>query len=302
MRLLITGAGGQLGHDLLRLATGGPGTARPPQAREVTALTRAEFDITDADRVEATVGEWAAAAPADRAVVINAAAYTAVDAAEDDTERAYAVNATGPANLARSCARHGAGLVQVSTDYVFAGDGHTPYEVTDATAPASVYGASKLAGEQATRQLCPRSWVVRTAWLYGGAGPNFVKTIARLERERETIDVVDDQRGSPTWSADLAAGLLALAGSAVEPGIYHCTNSGETTWYGLARAIFAELGADPERVRPTTSDRFPRPAPRPAYSVLSPSAWLRAGLPPMPPWRQSLHAAFLAAGPALRTA
>ncbi|MBI1757726.1 MAG: dTDP-4-dehydrorhamnose reductase [Actinobacteria bacterium] len=290
--VLVTGAGGQLGSDVLGVAAGWC---------EVLGVTRAELDIADADQTDQVVGGWAAHRTGSaRLVVVNTAAYTAVDAAETDRDRAYAVNATGPANLARSCARHGAWLVQVSTDYVFAGDASTPYEVTAPTAPAGVYGETKLAGERAVRELCPRSWVVRTAWVYGATGGNFVKTMARLERERETVDVVDDQRGSPTWSAELARGLLALAASDAAAGIYHCTSAGETTWYGLARAVFAELGADPDRVRPTTSDRSPRPAPRPAYSVLSGAAWRDAGLPMLPGWRDGLRTAFRTVGEALR--
>jgi dTDP-4-dehydrorhamnose reductase len=141
---------------------------------------------------------------------------------------------------------------------------------------------------------------VRTAWVYGATGANFVKTMARLERERETVSVVDDQCGSPTWSRDLARGLFALTREQAPPGTYHCTGSGETTWYGFTRAIFEELGADPERVRPTTTDAFPRPAPRPAYSVLGTGAWSAAGLPAMPPWREALTQAFRLSGPALR--
>jgi dTDP-4-dehydrorhamnose reductase len=192
-------------------------------------------------------------------------------------------------------------LVHVSTDYVFAGDATAPYEVDAQVAPRSAYGRSKLAGERAVRELLPdASYVVRTAWVYGAAGGNFVKTVARLEHSRDTIEVVDDQHGSPTWSADLAGGLVALARSAAPPGVYHCTNGGATTWYGLTRAVFEELGADPDRVRPTSTDRFPRPAPRPAYSVLSSAGWVAAGLPALPDWRDALARAFAEVGPALR--
>jgi len=290
-RFLVTGAGGQLGADLLRVLAGPP--------HEVVGLTRAELDVTSAAAVEKAVVD------ARPDVVLNAAAYTAVDAAETDEAAALAVNAEGPANLARVCALHGGQLVHVSTDYVFAGDATTPYEVGAATGPRSAYGRTKLAGERAVRELLPeRSWVVRTAWVYGETGGNFVKTMARLARERDTLDVVDDQHGSPTWSRDLAAGLVALAaatqapdgGVAPAPGTYHCTNSGSTTWYGLARAVFAEIGADPERVRPTGTGAVPRPAPRPAYSVLSDASWRAAGLPPARPWRDALHAAFTEVG------
>jgi dTDP-4-dehydrorhamnose reductase len=253
--------------------------------------------VTSAAAVEQAVVDAAAD------VVLNAAAYTAVDAAEADEATALAVNAEGPANLARVCALHGGRLVHVSTDYVFAGDATTPYEVGAPTGPRSAYGRTKLAGERAVRELLPeRSWVVRTAWVYGESGGNFVKTMVRLAGERDILDVVDDQHGSPTWSRDLAAGLVALAtatqapGSGPSTGTYHCTNSGGTTWYGLARAVFAEIGADPERVRPTSTDAVPRPAPRPAYSVLSDASWRAAGLPPARPWREALHAAFAEVG------
>ncbi len=289
MRLLVAGAGGQLGADLLRVLAGSP--------HETVGLARAELDVTDPAAVEKAVLDVRPD------VVLNAAAYTAVDAAEADEAAAAAVNADAPAHLARACALHGGRLLHVSTDYVFDGAATTPYEVDAPVGPRSAYGRTKLAGEVAVRRLLPeRSWVVRTAWVYGETGGNFVKTVVRLAGERETLDVVDDQRGSPTWSRDLAAGLVALAGSAAAPGVYHCTNAGGTTWYGLARAVFAEIGADPDRVRPTGTGAFPRPAPRPAYSVLSDAAWRAAGLPGLRPWDRALHAAFAEVGAALRPA
>lgn len=277
-RLLVTGAAGQLGQDLLRLEPSAIG------------IDRAELDLTDAPAVLAFL---AAEVPA---VVIHGAAYTAVDAAESHEDVAYAVNATASANLATACAKMGARLVAVSTDYVFAGDrvGGPPYEPSDDPDPRSAYGRTKLAGELAVRALLPdASQVVRTAGVWGAGGANFVKTIAGLEASRETLDVVDDQRGSPTWSRDLAAGLLELAGRPDVPaGTYHLTGAGETTWCGFARAIFAELGADPDRVRPATTDAVPRPAARPAYSVLSSRAWVEAGLTPLQNWRAALAEAF----------
>lgn len=280
--LLITGAYGQLGSDLRAQAT----AAGIP----FVAYSSGELDITDETAVAAAIGEFAAAHPG--GVVINAAAYTAVDRAETDTERAYAVNAAGPDALARNAAAHDLGLIHVSTDYVFPGDGTAPYQPADATGPKSVYGASKLAGEAAVLAAHPGAHVVRTAWVYGVTGANFVKTMCALERKVPTLSVVDDQTGSPTWSADLAAGLLELSQREVPGAVLHATNGGATTWFEFTRAIFELIGADPARVQPTTTDAFPRPAPRPAYSVLSPDAWVAAGLTPLRPWREALDAAF----------
>ena len=288
MRWLITGSHGQLGTDLQLVLADVPGA-------QVRAVGSKDLDIADAAAVAAAFESFTPD------VVINAAAYTAVDPAEADEDAAYRVNATGPAVLAGAVARSGGRLIHVSTDYVFAGDATRPYEVDEPTAPKSAYGRTKLAGELAVRELLPgASHVVRTAWVYGGTGANFVRTMARLERERDTVSVVEDQRGSPTWSADLARALVELSQSAAPAGTYHCTNSGETTWFGFTQAIFAELGADPARVLPTTTDAFPRPAPRPAYSVMSDTAWREAGLTPMPAWRDALHSAFAIHGEAFR--
>jgi dTDP-4-dehydrorhamnose reductase len=288
MRWLITGSYGQLGTDLQGVLAATPEDV-------VRAVDLDVLDITDAAAVERAIAEFAPD------VLVNAAAFTAVDAAEENEALAFRVNATGPAVLAAAIARNGGRLVHVSTDYVFAGEGTRPYEVDDAPDPRSAYGRTKLAGERAVRELLPdASYVVRTAWVYGGTGANFVKTMVRLEDERESVSVVDDQRGSPTWSADLARALVELARSSATPGVYHCTGTGDTTWFGFTQAIFGELGADPARVLPTTTDAFPRPAPRPAYSVLSDAAWRAAGLTPMPGWRDALHTAFAAVGDQFR--
>lgn len=268
----MVGAGGQVGRELSGLA---------PSAR---AYTRRELDITDAAAVAAVLR------PGD--VVLNCAAYTAVDRAESEPEAAFTGNETGPARLAAACAAVNARLIHLSTDYVFPGTGETPYETTDPTGPTTVYGRSKLAGEQAVRELCPDAVIVRTAWVYSGVGTDFVATMLRLERERETVTVVDDQIGSPTYAADLAAGLLELATRSDAPRLLHATNSGQASWFELARAVFAGIGADPERVRPCTSAEFPRPAPRPAYSVLSTRSWRQAGLSPLRPWRCAVEAAL----------
>jgi dTDP-4-dehydrorhamnose reductase len=289
LRWLVTGGDGQLGTDLRQeLAVAAPDD-------EVLAVDIPVLDITDTRAVRQTFEDFRPD------VVVNCAAYTAVDDAEKAEDVAYRVNATGPAVLAAACAPEGVRLVHLSTDYVFAGDADRPYEVDDPPAPRSAYGRTKLAGEEAVRDLLPASsYVVRTAWLYGAGGANFVKTMVRLEREKETVEVVDDQRGAPTWSAHLARGLVELGRSNAPAGVYHCTGGGETTWFGFTKAIFEELGADPARVLPTTSEAFARPAPRPAYSVLSHRAWIAAGLTPMPHWRDALREAFLTVGDALR--
>jgi dTDP-4-dehydrorhamnose reductase len=285
-RWLVTGARGQLGHDLLAVLA-----ARGERA--VTAVGRAELDLTDEGSVRATVRGWlASAGPGDRPVVLNAAAYTAVDAAETDEATAQVVNGDAPGWLADELAGRGR-LVHVSTDYVFDGTATEPYPVETPPAPRSAYGRTKAAGERAVASAGGDATVVRTAWVYGRHGANFVRTMLRLEAERDTVSVVDDQIGSPTWSADLAAGLVELgARTDPSPPLLHYTNSGQVSWCGLARAVFEEAGADPARVLPITTDAFPRPAPRPAYSVLDGGAWNAAGLTPARPWREALAEAM----------
>ncbi|MEV7283960.1 dTDP-4-dehydrorhamnose reductase [Streptomyces sp. NPDC093252] len=280
---LITGAGGMLAHDLLpALAAAGV---------PAVALDRAALDLTDDKAVRRAVEEHRPA------LVVNCAAWTAVDDAETREGEALAVNGDGPAHLAAACAATGAILLQVSTDYVFAGDATAPYPEDAPTAPRSAYGRTKLAGERAVLTALPETgYVIRTAWLYGAGGPNFVRTMIRLAGERDTVSVVDDQRGQPTWTADLAALLLALGRGALDgtapAGIYHGTSAGETSWYGFTREIFRLLDTDPDRVRPTTSDAFVRPAPRPAYSVLGHDRHRAAGLTPPRDWRAALTEAF----------
>ncbi|EOD63788.1 dTDP-4-dehydrorhamnose reductase [Amycolatopsis vancoresmycina DSM 44592] len=292
LTVLVPGGSGQLGRDLAALAS---------PSVEVVAPGSAELDLTQTGQVLASVGALAERARESGSVpvVVNAAAYTAVDAAETDEERAFAVNADGPRVLAAACASRRVPLIHVSTDYVFPGDGSAPYEPSDELGPRSAYGRTKAAGEDAVLGSGASSWVVRTGWLYGKTGTNFVKTMARLESTHDVLSVVDDQVGGPTWTADLAAGLLELAsraaaGDGPERRILHCTNAGAVSWCGFAKAIFGHLGADPARVKPCTTAEFPRPAARPAYSVLSPASWREAWLTPMRPWEEALAAYFAA--------
>ncbi|WP_308126348.1 dTDP-4-dehydrorhamnose reductase [Rhodococcoides corynebacterioides] len=274
--IVVTGAAGQLGRQVVRRGGGA-----------AVGFGSTDLDITDPASIAATItGEC---------VVINCAAHTAVDAAETDVENAERLNVLGPRLLAERCAEVGAQLVHVSTDYVFPGDARTPYEPSDPTGPRTVYGRTKLAGERAVLAALPGATVVRTAWVYTGVGTDFVATMLRLERERDTVTVVGDQVGSPTYAADLADGLLEAAGIVgALPPVVHATGGGSASWFDLARAVFEGVGADPERVRPCTSADFPRPAPRPAYSVLSPLSWAGSGLTPLRPWRDALAAALAA--------
>jgi dTDP-4-dehydrorhamnose reductase len=228
-------------------------------------------------------------------VVLNAAAWTDVDGAEADEAAATRVNGAGVETLALACAKTGARLIHVSTDYVFPGDAGRPYAEDAPVNPINAYGRSKLAGERAILETLPvTGYVVRTAWLYGRHGKNFVGTMLRLAAERDTVDVVDDQEGQPTWSMALARRLVELGERPDAPaGVYHGTASGRTTWFGLAQAVFAEAGLDPARVRPTTSDKFVRPARRPAFSVLKHDRWAAAGLAPLPDWRAMLSEALV---------
>lgn len=282
---LVTGARGQLGGDLLAVLADRPGD-------DVTALGRAELDLTDERQVRDVVRRWLDGVRGARPVVVNAAAYTAVDAAETDEGTALLVNGHAPGWLAEELAGRGR-LVHVSTDYVFDGEATEPYPVDAPVAPRSAYGRTKAAGERAVAAAGGDATVVRTAWVHGAHGGNFVRTMAGRALVGAPVSVVDDQVGSPTWAADLAAGLVALgARPGPVPPVLHRTDAGAVSWYGLARAVYEELGADPALVAPTTTAAFPRPAPRPAWSVLDGSAWLAAGLPAPRPWRTALHLAL----------
>lgn len=251
-RLLVTGAGGMLGSAVAATAMAA--------GHDVGARERSRLDITDAAAVDEAIGaeRWDA--------VVNCAAWTDVDGAEEHEEQATLVNGEGPANLARACATSGVRLVHVSTDYVFAGDKEGPYVESDPTGPRSAYGRSKLAGEQAVAASGAEQATVRTSWLYGAGGPNFVDTMLRLGGERDSVSVVDDQLGRPTWTGDLAPALVACATSGAT-GLFHAAGQGSCTWFELARTALGLAGSDC-LVEPTTTESFPRPAPRPANSVL----------------------------------
>lgn len=260
------------------------------QGRDVLSLTSAEWDITDPTAAERFIQS------AD--VVVNCAAYTKVDLAEGDPARAHAVNAVGPENVAHACARAGADLIHISTDYVFSGTKRRPYEIDDETAPLSVYGRTKLAGEMAVLAAMPDAHIVRSAWIYEGAdGSDFAAVMRRMAAGDRAVDVVADQVGSPTYVGDLVGALLEIADGSIREPVLHAANEGEVSRFEQARAVFEAVGADPERVRPVGTDAHPRPAPRPPYSALSGRQSAAAGLTPLRPWREALAAAIDSAGP-----
>jgi dTDP-4-dehydrorhamnose reductase len=335
VRWLITGSGGRLGTALIARLTADDAGLTGAEDDVILPLDRATLDVTDSAAVREAVSDFRPD------VVVNAAAYSAgepgsalvspaandgdknavnavnvigTDNNEDATQRAYRVNAVGPAVLALAVAATGGRLVHVSSDLVFAGDATGPYPVDAPTAPRSAYGRTKLAGELAVRELLPDDgYVVRTSWLYGGAGDEVVRRAVQLavaspqgagaegasgaEGAPGADDADDGRLGSPTWVADLAEGLIALSRSSAPAGIYHCTNSGVTTRLGFARAVRAELGGEPD---PTGPDPSNPPASAATHSVLSGEEWAAAGLPPLPDWRDALHRAFVIDGRSLQ--
>lgn len=269
--MLVTGAAGMLGQAVVAAAT--------RLGHEVVALSRTELDITDATHVGRVV------AAAEPAVIINCAAWTDVDGAETHEARATTVNGAGAGNLARAAAACGARIVQVSTDYVFAGDAERPYVEDDPVGPRTAYGRSKLAGEVAVAEATADHAIVRTAWLFGAGGGNFVETMLRLGAGREEVAVVTDQVGCPTWSGHLAPALVELA-ERRDTGVFHVAGAGRCSWYELTVEAFdrAELSC---RVRPTTTDAFPRPARRPPFSAMVSE---RSEAPVLPPWQEGVAA------------
>lgn len=245
---------------------------------EVTAADRDVLDVLDVDAVDAAVPG--------HDVVVNCAAWTAVDDAETREPEAFRLNAVAPSLLAAAAHRAGARLVQISTDYVFDGLASRPYAEDGPVAPRSAYGRTKVAGEWAALAGCPDALVVRTAWLYGRNGSCFPRTIARVAAERGGLDVVDDQVGQPTWTKDVAQIVVDLVAASAPGGIYHATSRGMASWFDFARAVVASAGLDPAIVRPVTSSQFTRPAPRPTYSVLGHDRLAEAGVAPIGDWAQ----------------
>lgn len=274
---VILGGQGMLGTELTNLLA----------KEECLSFSRNDCDITDPGELKEKISS--------AKYIINCAAYTAVDGAETNETKAFEINAIGAKNSAHIAKSLNAKYVYVSTDYVFSGDANTPYIEDDPTEPKTAYGRTKLAGEREINNLYPeKSFIVRTAWLYGQYGPNFVKTIIELEKERENLNVVVDQLGQPTWTLDLARKIIELLQRNAQPGVYHGTSSGEASWYEFAKEIFLHIGADPNRILPTDSTQFARPAPRPNYSVLGHSTWDGAGISPIQNWRDALSDAFAA--------
>jgi dTDP-4-dehydrorhamnose reductase len=280
-RLVIIGAGGLVGRTLTAEA------AR--RGHRVLALTSADCDVTDPTAPERHI--------ATGDVVINCAAYTKVDQAEADEAGARAVNAAGAENVAHACARAGAELIHISTDYVFSGDfgggQPRPYEIDDETNPMSVYGRTKLEGEFEVLSAMPNAHIVRTAWIFsGGDGSDFVATMRRLAAGDGQVNVVADQIGSPTYVGDLVGALLQVADGSIEESVLHAANRGQASRFEQARAVFELVGADPERVQPVNTDRRTHPATRPPYSALASESSAAAGLTPLRPWRDALAAAL----------
>lgn len=279
MKVLVTGSAGQLGQDLMLLLQ--------KQGHEVLGCDRQEMDITNLEQCVEVIGGFRPDA------VIHCAAHTAVDAAETDIDAAYLINATGSRNVAVAAEKAGAKLVYISTDYVFDGMGTKPYHEYDNTDPQSIYGKSKRAGEILVQSLSSKFFIVRTSWVYGKYGNNFVKTMLKLGQEKPLLQVVDDQKGSPTYTVDLARFLLELI-QTEKYGVYHASNSEACTWYEFTQAIFAEaediLGLKfTAKLEPCGTEQFPRPAPRPRYSVMEHLSIRTNGFEDIRPWREGLR-------------
>ncbi|MFI0716545.1 dTDP-4-dehydrorhamnose reductase [Streptomyces inhibens] len=277
-RWLVTGAAGMLGRDLVGVLQG--------LNEPVVAVTRKNLDITDRLSVRAVVSRY------QPTTIVNCAAWTRFNEAEAGESEALLINGRGVRELASICSDRSIRLVHLSTDYVFDGTSCRPYAESAVTSPINAYGRTKQAGEQAVLELLPDDGtIVRTAWLYGRHGTNFIRKMVRLEQMRKTVDVVDDQWGQPTWTVDLAQQIVALVRHGAS-GVFHGTSSGEATWYDLARMTFRLLGADPGRIRPVRSDQVAGGELRPRYTVLGHDAWREVGLTPIRHWATALTQSF----------
>lgn len=275
MNILVTGCNGQLGNEMQLL--------QAEHAQHVWLNTDVnELDITDKAAIERFVEANEIGG------IVNCAAYTAVDKAETDPLMARKLNAEAPAHLAETVARRGGWMVQVSTDYVFDGTKHTPYVESDEPCPNSVYGQTKLEGEQAVMQLCPKAMIIRTAWLYSEFGNNFVKTMIRLGKEREKLGVIFDQIGTPTYAHDLATAIMTAIDKDITPGVYHFSNEGVTSWYDFTKSIHRLSGINTCKVSPLHTEEYPTPACRPAYSVLDKTKIKETYGMEIPHWEESL--------------
>lgn len=275
-KILVTGANGQLGNEMRVLAC-------EHTAFEYYFTDVAELDICDEQAVKRFVDERQID------VIVNCAAYTAVDKAEDNVELCDRLNRLAPGYLAKAVAARGGELVQISTDYVFDGTAHLPYREDQPTCPNSVYGRTKLAGEEEARRHCPRTLVLRTAWLYSPYGNNYVKTMLRLGREKETLGVIFDQTGTPTYARDLAAAIFTALEKGIVPGVYHFSNEGVCSWYDFTKAIHRMAGITTCRVRPLHTEEYPTRAARPHYSVLDKSLFKETYSCDIPYWMDSLE-------------
>jgi len=275
VRWLVLGANGMLGQDL----------TKELENQNLKAFDKSQCDITNYDQVRSVIK--------DVDIVINCAAYTAVDDAETNRDLAFKINGQGSKNLAIRCNEIGAKLVHFSTDYVFSGDANHAYQENDEPSPKSVYGKSKLAGELEVRQNIPHGhYIIRTAWLYGKNGKHFGKTILNLAKSNERLKVVDDQIGQPTWTKDLAKKTVEVVVKSAPTGIYHGTSEGQVSWFEYAQNIFELAGLDKNRLEPVKSDRFPRPAPRPHFSVLGHESFEASRIEPIRQWREALLESF----------
>ena len=276
MRILITGCNGQLGNEMQLLEKDNP-------QHTYFNTDVAELDITDAAAIEKFVNENEIDG------IVNCAAYTAVDKAEDNQELCRLLNTDAPGYLAAAVGKRGGWMIQISTDYVFDGTNHTPYVETESTCPNSVYGSTKLAGEEAAQKACTNTMIIRTAWLYSTFGNNFVKTMIRLGKEKPELGVIFDQIGTPTYARDLAVAIFSAINQGIIPGIYHFSNEGVISWFDFTKAIHRLAGITTCRVRPLHTAEYPTPAARPHYSVLDKTKIKQTYNLEIPYWEESLR-------------